>query len=96
MTSAQKTLRVVISGRVQGVWFRNWTQETAEQLGLKGWVRNRKDGSVEAVFSGPENAVDAMLAKCHEGPVAAQVKNVSAEAYPDLPPRPGFHQMPTL
>ena len=96
MTSAQKTVRVIVQGKVQGVWFRSWTKENAERLGLKGWVRNRKDGTVEAVFSGPENAVDDMLARCHQGPSSAKVQTVSAEAYPDLPPRPGFHQMPTL
>ena len=53
------TVRVRISGRVQGVWYRGWTVDEARRLGLSGWVRNRRDGSVEAVFSGPEHVVRA-------------------------------------
>ncbi|MGF1592829.1 MAG: acylphosphatase, partial [Kiloniellaceae bacterium] len=62
------TLRVVVSGRVQGVWFRAWTEREAKALGLDGWVRNRRDGSVEAVLAGPDDAVAAMVAALWEGP----------------------------
>jgi acylphosphatase len=71
-----KTLHVLIHGRVQGVSFRAWTQHQAELHNLKGWVRNRRDGSVEAVFSGPEDLVDIMLKACHYGPAGALVERV--------------------
>jgi acylphosphatase len=57
-----------ISGRVQMVWFRAWTVGEAEKRGISGWVRNRKDGSVEALFSGAADAVEAMISACREGP----------------------------
>lgn len=72
--------RVRISGRVQGVWFRNWTRAQAEALGLRGWVRNEPDGSVLALVAGPEAAVARMLAALHEGPPAARVDAVRAQA----------------
>jgi len=75
-----KTVRARINGRVQGVWFRAWTAETAQSLGLCGWVRNRRDGSVEAVISGAAASVDAMIAACHDGPPLARV--VAAHATP--------------
>ncbi|KAL9278293.1 putative acylphosphatase [Arabidopsis thaliana] len=77
-SDSSKTVRVVIKGRVQGVCYRNWTVENAEQLGLKGWVRNRKDGSVEALFSGPPEAVDEMHQRCRRGPPAAMVTGLEA------------------
>jgi len=77
------TARVCITGRVQGVWFRGWTVETARNLGLVGWVRNRTDGSVEAVFQGAPEAVRRMIAACHDGPPAA---NVSAVTHTPAPP----------
>jgi acylphosphatase len=69
--------RVIIEGRVQGVFFRHHTQETASRLGVKGWVRNRRDGSVEAVFEGDQDRVDQIIQWCHRGPSGAGVKNVS-------------------
>jgi acylphosphatase len=74
-----KALQVVVSGRVQGVWFRGWMRQEARALGLDGWVRNRFDGSVEALFSGPDAAVEAMVAACGEGPPAARVDEVRVE-----------------
>ncbi len=74
-----KSVRVVVSGRVQGVWFRAWTTEKAQALGLDGWVRNRRDGSVEAVFSGDETAVDEMVVACGKGPPLARVADVVTE-----------------
>jgi acylphosphatase len=89
-----KSVRVVISGRVQGVWFRAWTTEQAEKRGLAGWVRNRLDGSVEALFSGPAAAVDAMIEACRQGPPAARVDHIAQ--YPaDPPAEPGFRQART-
>lgn len=68
--------RVVISGRVQGVWFRGTTVEQARRLGLTGWVRNRRDGTVEALFEGERKAVMQIVAWCHRGPGSAHVDNV--------------------
>ncbi len=75
-------IRVRIYGRVQGVWFRAWTVKCATELGLAGWVRNRADGSVEALFAGPPDDVEAMIAKCHDGPPAARVDQVVREPGP--------------
>ena len=72
-----KTARhVIISGRVQGVWFRGWTQKQASSLGLTGWVRNRRDGTVEAIFQGDAADIDAMLNACWQGPPAASVADI--------------------
>ena len=65
-------IRLFISGRVQGVWFRGWTVETASARGLRGWVRNRRDGRVEALLIGLPDAVEAVIRACHEGPPAAR------------------------
>lgn len=81
--------QVSITGRVQGVRFRNWTQERAEVLGLSGWVRNEPDGSVTALFAGPEAAVSRMIAALDQGPPAARVTQVAARPAP-LPAEPGF------
>ena len=70
---------VVVRGHVQGVGFRMWTEDLAERLGLEGWVRNRRDGSVEAVFSGPEQAVTAAIEACRSGPRGARVAAVDVE-----------------
>ncbi len=75
MTRA-KTVRVVISGRVQGVGFRYWVQNTARDLGISGWVRNRRDGSVEAVFSGVSADLDRMIDASRRGPVHATVDSL--------------------
>ncbi len=81
---------VVVTGRVQGVSFRAWTREQAEARGVSGWVRNRADGSVEAVLAGPDAAVEALVAALHEGPPAAKVAAVRVnDAEP--PSEPGFH-----
>lgn len=67
---------VLIRGRVQGVGYRAWTEVTALERGLNGWVRNRRDGAVEAVFSGLEAAVLAMIEDCWSGPSGARVDGV--------------------
>jgi acylphosphatase len=64
---------VVIHGRVQGIGYRAWTEVTALERGVEGWVRNRHDGSVEALFSGSEDEVAAMIAECRRGPPGACV-----------------------
>jgi acylphosphatase len=68
--------RVAICGRVQRVGFRAWTEYTALKHGLEGWVRNRADGSVEAVFAGPAATIDAMLEACRRGPPGARVDRI--------------------
>ncbi len=70
--------QVRVHGRVQGVFYRAWTQRTAQSLGLAGWVRNRRDGTVEALLCGPRTAVEEMLKRMHDGPPAAQVDRVDA------------------
>lgn len=87
--------RLLIHGRVQGVWYRGWAAKQAQALGLDGWVRNRRDGSVELVVSGPEEAVRAMIARCWEGPPAARVERIEELPEPALD-QPGFYQLPTL
>jgi acylphosphatase len=67
---------LIIRGRVQGVWFRGTTCQEARRLGLGGWVRNRRDGSVEAVFEGPRSEVQKIVVWCHRGPRMAQVDSV--------------------
>ena len=89
------TVRVRIMGRVQGVWYRGWTIDQARELGLSGWVRNRRDGSVEAVFSGSEQAVRAMVEHCRVGPSAARVSEILEEPEAE-PVGPGFRQLPTV
>ena len=64
---------VIVSGRVQGVWFRGSTVDVARSLGLRGWVRNRPDGDVEAVFEGPRQQVEQAVEWCRRGPPAARV-----------------------
>lgn len=67
---------IAIRGRVQGVGFRAWTEVTAIELGIQGWVRNRRDGSVEALLTGPEDVVRAMIELCRQGPPGAHVEAV--------------------
>ncbi|GLJ14491.1 hypothetical protein SUGI_0234320 [Cryptomeria japonica] len=75
-SASAKSVNVRVKGVVQGVFYRKWTTENAQQLGLKGWVRNRRDGTVEALFSGDTKSVDDMLERCKRGPPAAIVTGV--------------------
>ena len=93
--SLGRALKVRISGRVQGVWYRGWTMVEAQRLGLDGWVRNRVDGTVEALFCGPPEAVDGMVEACRRGPPAAVVTAVAVEVT-QPPDEAGFHQLPTV
>jgi acylphosphatase len=86
--------RLRVTGRVQGVWFRGWTVDQAEALGLDGWVRNRRDGSVEILVSGADEAIDELIRRCRQGPSAARVERVEVEASDETPPE-GFAQRPT-
>jgi acylphosphatase len=80
---ADVRLRLIIEGRVQGVWFRESTRRQAFGLGVTGWVRNRPEGSVEVLAEGPEESVRRLAAWCHQGPSAARVTRVreSEEAW---------------
>ena len=80
-----KSQHVRITGVVQGVGFRAWMEQTAARMGVSGWVRNRRDGSVEAVIAGDTSKVDEMLTMCWRGPPSAKVDGVSVEdaAVPD-------------
>ena len=78
--------RLRITGRVQGVAYRDWMVRTARAAGVVGWVRNRADGSVEALVAGPSGVVDALIANCRQGPPAARVDDVerNEQQMPDL------------
>ena len=75
-------VHVIIEGRVQGVGFRAWVEREAKAKGISGWVRNRADGSVEAVFSGAGPHVRAMVEACHRGPRLSLVKSVKTAVHP--------------
>lgn len=94
-----KSLHLRITGRVQGVWYRGWTVENAQQLGLSGWVRNRSDGSVEALLCGPDDQVDNMVTRCWTGPANARVEHVDIQLGEPVSEQgfaPGFEQRPTV
>lgn len=91
----EKAVKVIVSGRVQGVGYRAWTACNARQLELNGWVRNRADGTVEALFAGTAVRVEDMVKRCFEGPPAARVDGVEvndAQGIVDA----GFKQLPTV
>jgi acylphosphatase len=76
---ADRARRVRIAGRVQGVFFRAWTQSQAIELGVNGWVRNAEDGSVEAHLEGDEAAMKALIQRMQQGPPSANVEDVAVE-----------------
>jgi acylphosphatase len=79
MVQDRHAVKVRVTGRVQGVYFRGWTRERAQTLGLAGWVRNEHDGSVAALIAGPRAVVEDMLRLLHEGPLDAKVAEVIVE-----------------
>ncbi|WP_376088854.1 acylphosphatase [Roseomonas sp. CCTCC AB2023176] len=83
-----------IEGRVQGVGYRDWLIGIARRAGVSGWVRNRTDGSVEALLSGDEAAVGQVLLDCRRGPPLARVDRIT-ESFTDPPEEPGFVRRPT-
>jgi acylphosphatase len=82
----RRAVRVIISGRVQGVGYRDWTRREATARNLGGWVRNKSDGTVEAVIAGEDSAVESMLLALRVGPPAARVKQVMTEEWTELVP----------
>jgi acylphosphatase len=86
---------VRIRGKVQGVWYRAWTVEEATRRGLRGWVRNRRDGSVEALFAGDPAVIEEMISTCRVGPPLARVDSISSETTAEEPPA-GFESRPTV
>ncbi len=76
---AGTTRRLRIHGRVQGVFYRAWTVDVARELSLNGWVRNRRDGTVEILVNGPSGAVGGFVERCREGPPAAAVERIDVE-----------------
>jgi acylphosphatase len=89
-------LRLTITGRVQGVGYRDWATHEARQLGLKGWVRNRRDGSVEALAVGPDEAVQLFVQSCHRGPAMARVDGVKVEPAQGIVGDSDFTMKPTV
>ena len=92
---------VTMRGRVQGVGYRYWVEQQARARGLEGWVRNRRDGRVEALFAGPPDVVSGMIALCRRGPAAARVAAVeeeqaNAEALRLRRPGERFSVLPTI
>jgi len=90
------TRRLIVHGQVQGVFYRGWTVETARALGLDGWVRNRRDGTVEMLVAGPEEAIESLIARCRQGPAAARVERIDVEPADAEEVPSGFAQRPTV
>lgn len=95
MSGERIARRIRVKGKVQGVFFRAWTIEQANELGLDGWVRNRHDGSVEAVAVGPAGKVEELIARCHRGSPPSRVDAVIVEDTPGIVAA-GFTQKPTI
>jgi acylphosphatase len=85
-----------ITGKVQGVWYRSWFADQAQSLGIDGWVRNRADGSVEAVVQGPSEMIDAIIVKAHEGSPASRVADVIVTDDVPAETLQGFEKRPTV
>lgn len=92
----EQALRLRIYGRVQGVGYRDWAVRSANKQGLHGWVRNRMDGSVEALAIGEEALLRAWVELCRKGPLLARVDRIEEEAAQGISPRDGFSRKPTV
>lgn len=93
--TSDRTVHILISGRVQGVGFRAWLRNKAQGLGLKGWVRNIGNDRVEAVLCGPPDDIETVLEACDKGPKWARVDHVEQQPTTGFPGN-GFAVMPTL
>ena len=91
---SEVTRKLRIHGEVQGVFYRAWSVETARSLGLRGWVRNRRDGSVEMVVRGEDETVRQFVERCREGPPAARVDRIDIEDATEEVPA-GFEKRPS-
>jgi acylphosphatase len=97
MAEARRTVRLRIEGRVQGVGFRAFVEREAAAHRLDGWVRNRRDGGVEVVITGPPSRVEAMIDRCHAGPRGSRVDMLKVLDAPEAEPvAPGFSVWPTV
>jgi len=94
--SGATTVHVTISGKVQGVGYRAWLHARASALGLSGWVRNRRDGTVEAMIQGPSETVAGLLADCRSGPRAARVNGIEYAETVEATPAGEFKVRPTI
>jgi len=94
--SGETTLHLRISGRVQGVGYRAWLQQAARHLKIAGWVRNRRDGTVEAMVGGAAGDVARLVEMCHSGPSAACVTSVARQNGPDGELPLPFEGWPTI
>ena len=94
MSPERQTVHLRIEGRVQGVGYRAWLEATAIRHGLDGWARNRRDGSVEALLSGPAADVAAVIDACRRGPMLARVDRIDTNPA-DAPAKAGFDVLPT-
>ena len=92
---AEIAMRLLISGQVQGVGFRAWTRREARRRGLRGWVRNLRDGRVEALIAGDDKAVETLIAACRRGPPMADVTGIERAPAAD-DGTPGFDERPTV
>jgi acylphosphatase len=95
VSGGDRTVRLTITGRVQGVGYRFWAERAAVALGIRGWVRNRTGGSVELLASGSDSAIDALIEACRQGPRAAAVDGVAVEDAEDNGSA-GFSARPTV
>lgn len=86
--------RLIITGQVQGIGYRHWLLTKATEAGLDGWVRNRANGTVEALISGETDAVEDLVRLCRRGPRMAVVASIT-EDFADPPDEPGFQILPT-
>jgi acylphosphatase len=89
------SMRLRIEGSVQAVGYRNFMIEEARKLGIDGWVRNRTDGSVEALVSGETKAVEALIAACARGPEGSRIKHIDMEKV-EPPAEKGFNRRPSI
>jgi acylphosphatase len=87
--------RLIVSGHVQGIGYRDWMVSRAQSLGVSGWVRNRRDGTVEALVDGETAAVEELLRACRRGPRLAEVDAIDEELA-ESPGEPGFRKLPTV
>ena len=95
MSDDERSVSLIVTGKVQGVGYRIWAERAATALGIRGWVRNRSDGSVELVATGTESAVGALIEACRDGPRGATVTDIAITDVADDSSQ-GFSTRPTV